>query len=73
MRQFSVEHLAALGVMVVAACLAGCAREAPTLTGGDRKACERFAQRAKHQGTVPYDRAFKQCVHDLLHPQRGGG
>jgi hypothetical protein len=60
-------------VLVVAAFLAGCAREAPKLTSGDRKACERFAQRAKHQGTVPYDRAFTQCVHDILHPQRGGG
>jgi hypothetical protein len=60
-------------VVVVAACLAGCAREERTLTVSDRKACERVAQRAQSNGIASYDRAFSTCVYNTLHPERGGG
>jgi hypothetical protein len=60
-------------VVVVAAFLAGCAREERTLTSADRKACEQLAHRAESGGFAPYDRAFAECVHNTLHPERGGG
>jgi hypothetical protein len=64
---------AVAAVLVAAAVLAGCGRDPPTLTSAERRACERFAARADSPGSATYEGVFAECVHNTLHPARGGG
>jgi hypothetical protein len=62
-----------VALLVTAACVAGCARDRPGLTEADRQACERFAARADKPGSKAYEAVVAECVHNILHPERGGG
>ena len=63
----------AAALLVIAACVAGCARDRPGISKADRQACERFAARADKPGTQDYEAIVAECVHNVLHPERGGG
>jgi hypothetical protein len=60
-------------VLLAALLLAGCGRHERALSAGDRQACERFAARADHPGSPAYESVLAECVHNTLHPERGGG
>jgi hypothetical protein len=64
---------AASALLLAAALATGCARDEPTLSESDRQACETFAAHAASPGSDGYTRAFDLCVHNALHPERGGG
>jgi hypothetical protein len=64
---------AAAVVLVVAVCLGGCGHAQRTLSSTDRQPCERFAARAGSPDSTAYAGVFAECVHNTLHPERGGG
>ena len=64
-----------VGLAVVAAALlaTGCGSRERTVSAADRKMCERQARAYAAAGSPQYKDYVDACVHNLQHPERGGG
>jgi hypothetical protein len=63
----------ACAVLVAAALATGCGHGGHVVSAADRKLCEAPAAQAGAPGSAPYKGVYDECVHNLRHPERGGG
>ena len=61
-------------VVLVAAVLAtGCGYHERQITAADRKLCNDIARGIAAPGSESYKGIYDACLHNLQHPERGGG
>ena len=60
-------------VLVVAALVAGCGYHEHVLSAADRKLCNDIARGIAAPGSERYKGIYDACLHNLQHPERGGG
>ena len=63
------------GLAVVAAALlaTGCGYRERAVSAADRRMCDRQARAFAAAGSPQYKDFLAACVHNLQHPERGGG
>jgi hypothetical protein len=64
---------AACALLAAALLAGGCGHPERKLTDSERRACAAFAARAGAPESKAYGGVFDECVHNTLHPERGGG
>ena len=62
-----------LAVVVAALLATGCGYRERTVSAADRRLCRGEARAVAAAGSPKYKDFFDACVHNLQHPERGGG
>jgi hypothetical protein len=60
-------------VLLAAALVAGCGYHEHVLSAADRKLCNDTARGIAAPGSQRYKEIYDACLHNLQHPERGGG